>query len=134
MGDAAAGPGPVPGGAPRWPPWPSSRAATPPGRSCTGCEGSRRGAFVYRDKRDDGHHRPAGRSGVPAPRSGTRGTAPWLAWLGLHLVYLVGFRNRAVVLVNWAWRYFRWPSGPRLIFGSAEPGPAGPGKALSGFD
>jgi len=30
-------------------------------------------------------------------------------------VYLIGFRNRLVVLVNWAWRYFDFPSGPRLI-------------------
>ena len=41
-----------------------------------------------------------------------RGTIGWLAWLGLHLVYLVGFRNRVVVLVNWFWRYLDWPSGP----------------------
>ena len=63
-----------------------------------------------------------------------RGTLGWGAWLGLHLVYLIGFRNRAVVLVNWAWRYFRWPSGPRLIFGSAEPGPAAPQSPASGVD
>ncbi len=44
-----------------------------------------------------------------------RGLLGWLAWLGLHLVYLIGFRNRLVVLVNWTWRYFDWPSGPRLI-------------------
>jgi NADH dehydrogenase len=49
-----------------------------------------------------------------------RGTAGWLAWLGLHLVYLVGFRNRIVVLVNWAWRYLDWPSGPRLILADVE--------------
>jgi NADH dehydrogenase len=44
-----------------------------------------------------------------------RGLLGWLAWLGLHLVYLIGFRNRLVVMVNWTWRYFDWPSGPRLI-------------------
>jgi NADH dehydrogenase len=44
-----------------------------------------------------------------------RGLLGWLAWLGLHLVYLIGFRNRIIVLVNWTWRYFDWPSGPRLI-------------------
>jgi NADH dehydrogenase len=49
-----------------------------------------------------------------------RGTPGWLAWLGLHLVYLVGFRNRIVVLVNWAWRYLDWPSGPRLIVADVE--------------
>jgi NADH dehydrogenase len=44
-----------------------------------------------------------------------RGTLGWLSWLGLHLVYLVGFRNRIVVLVNWSWRYLSWGSGPRVI-------------------
>lgn len=44
-----------------------------------------------------------------------RGVLGWFAWLGLHLLYLIGFRNRLVVLVNWTWRYFDWPSGPRLI-------------------
>jgi NADH:ubiquinone reductase (H+-translocating) len=44
-----------------------------------------------------------------------RGTLGWLAWLGLHLVYLVGFRNKIVVFVNWSWRYLSWGSGPRII-------------------
>jgi len=52
-----------------------------------------------------------------------RGTLGWLAWLGLHLVYLVGFRNRLTVLVNWFWRYLDWPSGPRLIVADAETEP-----------
>jgi len=42
------------------------------------------------------------------------------AWLGLHLFYLVGFRNRIRVFINWTWRYFDWPSGPRLIVADAE--------------
>jgi NADH dehydrogenase len=46
------------------------------------------------------------------------GTPGWLAWLGLHLVYLIGFRNRASVLLNWAWNYVTWDRGPRLIFGT----------------
>lgn len=46
-----------------------------------------------------------------------RGTLGWFAWLGLHLVYLVGFRNKIIVLVNWAWRYLHWGSGPRVIVG-----------------
>ncbi|MGB8180008.1 MAG: NAD(P)/FAD-dependent oxidoreductase [Acidimicrobiales bacterium] len=48
------------------------------------------------------------------------GTLGWWAWLGLHLFYLVGFRNRIRVLINWTWRYFDWPSGPRLIVADAE--------------
>ena len=49
-----------------------------------------------------------------------RGIIGWLAWLGLHLVYLVGFRNRVVVLINWWWRYLDWPSGPRLIVADVD--------------
>jgi NADH dehydrogenase len=46
-----------------------------------------------------------------------RGTLGWLAWLGLHLLYLIGFRNKVVVLINWSWRYLSWGSGPRVIVG-----------------
>jgi NADH:ubiquinone reductase (H+-translocating) len=52
-----------------------------------------------------------------------KGTLGWFAWLGLHLWYLVGFRNRLRVLINWMWRYFDWPSGPRLIVADAETAP-----------
>jgi NADH dehydrogenase len=47
-----------------------------------------------------------------------RGGIAWLAWLGLHLVTLLGMRNRLSVLVNWAWNYTTWDRGPRLIFDS----------------
>ena len=43
------------------------------------------------------------------------GAPAWFAWLGLHLVYLLGVRNRFSVFVNWAWNYFTWDRGPRLI-------------------
>jgi NADH dehydrogenase len=43
------------------------------------------------------------------------GTFGWLAWLGVHLVFLVGFRNRAVVLVSWAYNYLTWDRSARLI-------------------
>jgi NADH dehydrogenase len=49
-----------------------------------------------------------------------KGRAGWLAWLTLHLFYLIGFRNRLRVMINWTWRYFDWPSGPRLIVADAE--------------
>jgi NADH dehydrogenase len=44
-----------------------------------------------------------------------QGTLGWMAWLGLHLLYLVGFRNRVSVLLNWSWNYLTWDRGPRLI-------------------
>jgi NADH dehydrogenase len=53
-----------------------------------------------------------------------RGTLGWLAWFGLHLLYLIGFRNKLTVLINWSWRYLNWPSGPRVIFGGT-PSPRG---------
>jgi NADH dehydrogenase len=43
------------------------------------------------------------------------GTPGWLAWLALHLVMLVGFRNRVNVLVNWAWSYLTYDRASRLI-------------------
>jgi NADH dehydrogenase len=46
-----------------------------------------------------------------------KGTLGWFSWLALHLVYLIGFRNRLIVLVNWSWRYLSWGSGPRVIVG-----------------
>lgn len=53
-----------------------------------------------------------------------RGFVAWLAWLGLHLVTLMGMRNRASVLVNWAWNYLTWDRGPRLIFDGATVPPS----------
>jgi len=55
---------------------------------------------------------------IPRRRGGARvlhGGIAWLAWLGLHLVYLVGVRNRLSVLTSWAWNYLTWDRGPRLI-------------------
>jgi len=43
------------------------------------------------------------------------GGIAWLSWLALHLVYLIGVRNRVSVIINWAWNYFTWDRGPRLI-------------------
>ena len=49
------------------------------------------------------------------------GTLAWLAWLGLHILYLAGVRNRASVLLNWAWGYFTWDRGPRIIMRRGAP-------------
>jgi NADH dehydrogenase len=73
--------------------------------------------FAYRDK---GVMVTIGRRSAVAQLSSGMvfsGTIGWITWLALHLVYLIGFRNRVVVMINWAWHYFRWPSGPRLIMG-----------------
>jgi NADH dehydrogenase len=52
-----------------------------------------------------------------------RGTLAWLAWLGLHLIYLLGNRNRLVTLVNLSWRYLTWSRGGGVIVGDDVPGP-----------
>ena len=49
-----------------------------------------------------------------------RGTLAWLAWLALHLVTLLGGRNRIVALVNLSWRYLTWRRGGGLIIGDDE--------------
>jgi len=43
------------------------------------------------------------------------GLPAWLAWLFVHIVFLVGFRNRLVVLFQWAWAYLTFDKGARLI-------------------
>lgn len=88
--------------------------------------------FRYRDK---GIMATIGRRAAIAQLRGglvLRGTPGWVAWFGLHLLYLIGFRNKLTVLINWSWRYLNWTSGPRVIFGNGptraiDPGPARPG-------
>ncbi len=43
------------------------------------------------------------------------GWLAWMAWLFIHIMYLVGFRNRLAVLIQWAWAYFTFNAGARLI-------------------
>ncbi len=77
--------------------------------------------------RDRGTMATIGRRAAVAELPGRvrlRGTIAWLAWLGLHLLYLAGLRNRLSVLLNWAWAYLRWDRGPRIIL---QPPPSGRG-------
>ena len=43
------------------------------------------------------------------------GFMAWMAWMFIHLLYLIGFRNKLVVLNNWIWNYFTYDRGIRLI-------------------
>ena len=43
------------------------------------------------------------------------GAFAWLVWLLVHIYYLVGFKNRLFVVMQWAWSYFRFRRGARLI-------------------
>ena len=80
-------------------------------------------AFRYHDK---GSMATIGRNHAVAEFPNGRtltGFVGWLAWLGLHLVYLIGFRNRVRVLVNWAWNYLTYDRGSRLIGDDLKPRP-----------
>lgn len=48
------------------------------------------------------------------------GFSAWMAWLLVHIYFLIGFRNRALVLLQWMWMYFGMSGGPRLITGSQK--------------
>src|SRR5437762_1282455 len=87
--------------------------------------------FRYADK---GVMATIGRSRAVAVVKGVhlQGRLAWWAWLVVHLVMLIGFRNRLVVLVNWAWNYFTYDRGLRAIVGEADeaggPGTRAPGR------
>jgi NADH dehydrogenase len=70
--------------------------------------------FVYKNL---GNMATIGRASAVADfgRLRLRGYVAWLAWLFVHLMNLVGFRNRVVVLVQWAWAYFSYQRAIRLI-------------------
>jgi NADH dehydrogenase len=69
------------------------------------------------DYRDPGSLATIGRNAAVA-RIGNfkfRGFPAWLVWLAVHLFWLIGFRNRLLVLINWAWDYFFFERAIRLI-------------------
>src|SRR5262249_28838454 len=72
--------------------------------------------FRYLDK---GIMATIGRSRAVAQTGRLRmsGLLAWLAWLVVHIFYLISFRNRFVVLFNWAWSYLTYKRGARLITG-----------------
>jgi NADH dehydrogenase len=72
--------------------------------------------FRYRDK---GSLATIGRARAVADIKGLRfgGFPAWLAWLGIHIFFLVGFRNRFFVLAGWAWHYLTFRRGARIITG-----------------
>jgi NADH dehydrogenase len=48
------------------------------------------------------------------------GFMAWLAWLFVHILFLIGFRNRLLVFIQWAWSYVTYERGARLITGSTS--------------
>jgi NADH dehydrogenase len=77
--------------------------------------------FHYFDK---GIMATVGRSRAVAQTGKLRleGVLAWFAWLVVHIWYLVGFRNRFVVLFDWAWSYLTYKRGARLITGESPTG------------
>jgi len=70
--------------------------------------------FKYKDM---GSMATIGRNQAVAELFGLRlrGWLAWLVWLFVHLMQLVGFRNRLVVLINWDWQYLFYDHAVRLI-------------------
>ncbi len=88
-------------------------------------KGTSSSPFHYHDK---GTMATVGRGAAVAQIGPVRinGLVGWFIWIFIHLLYLVGFRNRALALWSWAWNYFFWDRPVRLIIaqtGNDEPSP-----------
>jgi NADH dehydrogenase len=88
--------------------------------------------FRYRDK---GSLATIGRAKAVGSIAGAElsGFAAWWVWWVVHIAYLIGFRNRLAVMIGWAWQYFAFARGARLITGRAwEPGQRPANTAAAG--
>jgi NADH:quinone reductase (non-electrogenic) len=81
-----------------------------------GAEGKPRLPFRYIDK---GNMATIGRAAAVADIRGWRfsGLPAWLLWLFIHILFLIGFRNRLLVMIQWGISYFTYDRGARLITG-----------------
>jgi NADH:ubiquinone reductase (H+-translocating) len=79
-------------------------------------KGQARLPFAYRNK---GMLATIGRTAAVADLGKLKlsGTLAWLAWLFIHLLFLVGFRNRLIVVFQWMWSFVSYDRGARLITG-----------------
>lgn len=75
--------------------------------------------FHYIDK---GSLATIGRAAAVAQFGGLHisGFLAWLGWLFVHIFFLIGFRNRIIVMIRWAWSYFTYERGARLIVGNTS--------------
>ncbi len=82
-------------------------------------EGKRYGRFKYADK---GALATVGRAFAILQMGKLKqsGLLAWLIWSLVHIAYLVGFRNRVIVMIDWAWAYVTYQRGARLITGDIE--------------
>lgn len=92
-------------------------------------EGGVRRPFRYKDK---GSMAVVGRRAavLQAGRIKLTGAIAWLGWLLVHILFLIGFRNRLSVFTQWAWSYLTWQRSARLITGPVGTELAPPGKPL----
>ncbi|MBI3966507.1 MAG: NAD(P)/FAD-dependent oxidoreductase [Chloroflexi bacterium] len=86
-------------------------------------EGEARERFSYWDK---GNMATIGRAAAVADAGFVHlsGLIAWLAWLLIHVYYLIGFGNRVIVLLRWAWAYVTFQRGARLITGERRRSPS----------
>jgi NADH:ubiquinone reductase (H+-translocating) len=84
-------------------------------------EGRKTRRFRYFDK---GNLATIGRNRAVADLRGIRfgGFLAWLSWLCVHLIFLIGLRNRVLVFLQWVWAYFTYARGARLIYQPFRPG------------
>ncbi len=77
-------------------------------------------AFEYWDK---GSLATIGRAAGVADLGAIKlsGFLAWAAWMAIHIFFLIGFRNRVLVMLQWAWAYVTYQRGARLITGDVEP-------------
>jgi NADH dehydrogenase len=77
--------------------------------------------------RDPGMLAVIGRNAAVAELFGRtfKGFPAWIFWVLIHIAKLIGFRNRALVLVNWAWNYVFFERAVRLVLPAEREGPAG---------
>jgi NADH:ubiquinone reductase (H+-translocating) len=82
-------------------------------------DGRPREDFRYRDK---GDLATIGRAAAVARVGRLRigGLVAWILWALVHILYLIGFRNRILVMIQWAWAYLTYQRGIRLITGSTR--------------
>jgi NADH dehydrogenase len=82
---------------------------------------SERTPFVYRDKgimATIGRNKAVARLGADGPH--LTGWLAWQAWLTIHLLFLVGLRNKITVFINWIYSYLTYRNGARVIYGHAS--------------
>jgi NADH dehydrogenase len=84
--------------------------------------GRPRPLFRYVDK---GNLAAIGRKAAVAQfrRFGVSGVVAWILWMAVHIFFLIGFRNRYIVMLEWFWHYLTFERGARLITGGVQPPP-----------